>query len=428
MLPDRRQFLRGTTAAALSLSATSYARTAGANDRLRVAFLGCGARAQAHIHVVNRLPGVTPVMVCDVWDGHADEYAQTHGGKTTTRRYCQGLRPSAVACGLDPADPTQAVKDYRRVLDRPDIDIVCIATPDHWHARMTLDAVAAGKDVFCETPLTRTAAEASAVVEALTASGRVLSAGVQSLTHPAWQVARDLVRGGRIGPVAHLSAGVFRSDGRGEWRYYRVLPEMTAGTVDWPMFRGDGFAVNGVPIGPDPAACPFDPATFAQWRCDGAFSGGPLTDWLFAPAARLIAAAGLDAPTRVVAAGGLFHDRDGRTVPDTVTVAADYPGCQLVLSASTAASLNQDEVIRGRHGAIRLLKSGVEVVPHDPAGGRPGPVEVIPAPPPAHDTEALWVDFLDCVRRRDRATASPPGIGAAASTLLALAGRSLAGG
>src|SRR5579871_4876040 len=177
---DRRKFLG--SAAALSLSAASYANVAGSNDRLRIGFLGCGGRAQAHIDLVNRFAiekkSVAAVAVCDVWDGLEDEYEVHFGGKTTRRRYAQGLFPSARKCRLDPTDKTRVTKDYRIVLDRKDVDAVCIATPDHWHGKMTLDALNAGKDVFVEKPMTRTAGEAIAVLDAWQHTGRVLTVGV----------------------------------------------------------------------------------------------------------------------------------------------------------------------------------------------------------------------------------------------------------
>src|SRR5215210_4291731 len=128
--PDRRRFLRSAAAgAALSLTAKSYAATPGANERIRVAFLGCGGRAQAHIHLILKLAEqAVPVAVCDVWDGLDEEFDQPAGGHTTRRRYAQGLYPSAVKCGLDPADKKRVVKDYRRVLELKDVDAVCIAT------------------------------------------------------------------------------------------------------------------------------------------------------------------------------------------------------------------------------------------------------------------------------------------------------------
>src|SRR3954466_7936873 len=193
---DRRKFFG--SAAALSLSAAGYANVPGSTDRVRVAFLGCGGRAQAHIDLVKRLaPEGKPaaaVGVCDVWDGREDEYDQEFGGKVSRRRYAQGLFPSAKKCGLDVADRTRVTKDYRRLLDLKDVDVVCISTPDHWHGKMTVDALNAGKDVFVEKPMTRTAEEATAVLDAWKRTGRVVTVGVQSMADPVWVKAFDLIR------------------------------------------------------------------------------------------------------------------------------------------------------------------------------------------------------------------------------------------
>ena len=215
---DRRKFFG--SAAALSLSAASYANVLGSNERLGVGFIGCGGRAQAHIDLIQRFAqngqAVAPLAVCDVWDGLEDEYDIEFGGKVTRRRYAQGLQPSARKCGLDPADRTRVTKDYRRVLGLKDVDIVCISTPDHWHGKMTVDALQAGKDVFVEQPMTRTAEEAAVVVEAWKQSGRVVTVGVQSMADPVWIEAFDFIRTGKIGHVAHAQTGAFRNDLRGQ--------------------------------------------------------------------------------------------------------------------------------------------------------------------------------------------------------------------
>lgn len=429
---DRRKFLRAAaTGAAWTLPASSYAAIVGSNDRLRVGVLGCGARGQAHLHLLTQMPDVTTVAVCDVWDGVVEEYEQTFGGSTTRRRFAQGLYPAAAKAGLDSTDPVAVTKDYRRVLDRADVDVVCVATPDHWHARMTLDALAAGKDVFCETPLTRTSAEAVAVLDALTRHSRVLTAGAQMLADPVWRAARDVIRTGRIGPIAHLSTGVFRNDIRGQWRFLRLVPEMTPKSVAWDLWLGHRFAVAGVPIGPSPAECLFDRATFAQWRCDARFSGGPFTDLLGHAVTRLLAAAGLRFPGRVSGSGGLYLEHDGRDVPDVATITADFDiGCHLVVTGSTLTAYPLEEVIRGRHGAVKFVRGGFQVIRDDPCGrsGLPSrldrplePTEVVTVESPRNESEAFWRDFLDCVRRRDRATLCPPDLGAAAAVVVSLA-------
>ncbi|MCZ2341626.1 MAG: Gfo/Idh/MocA family oxidoreductase [Bacteroidales bacterium] len=419
---DRRNFLRQTSAAAavaIPLSASSYARALGSQERLRIGFLGCGGRAQAHIHLIARMAAdtgrVSPAAVCDVWDGLEEEYTHAFGTTTTRRQYSQGLFPSARKCGLDPNDRTHVVKDYRRLLDLKEIDAVCITTPDHWHARMCLDAAAAGKDVLVEKPMTRTVSEARLVTEAMQRHGRVCSVGVQALADPSWKVAQDLIQAGRIGAPVQLGASVFRADPRGMWRFYRLVEAMNPQTIAWDLFLGHRFEVDGVPLGPTPAECPFDRTAFAQWRCDSRFSGGPFTDLYVHAVSRLLAATGFRTPSRIIGSGGLYHERDGRDVPDVATIIAEFDaGCQMLITGSTAHQSEPEEIIRGRHGMIRFQKNGLELI------GKTGS-ETIPTSPPRHSTQALWENFLDCVRRRDRNTLSPPDLGAAAVAIVATA-------
>ena len=430
---DRRKFLG--SAAALSLSAATYGNVVGSGERVRIAFLGCGGRAQAHIDLINRFAqngvAVAPVAVCDVWDGLEDEYDVDFGGKVTRRRYAQGLFPSARKCGLDPADRTRVTKDYRCVLDLKDVDAVCIATPDHWHGKMTVDALNAGKDVFVEKPMTRTAEEATAVLDACKRTGRVVTVGVQSMADPVWVKAFDHIRTGRIGHVAHAQTGLFRNDVRGQWRYYRLAPTMTPRMVDWDLFLGHGFELNGQKVGPDAKEVPFDRAAFAQWRCYWPFSGGPFTDLLAHNITHMTAAMGVRFPARVTAGGGLYLEYDGRDVPDVASIVADYEdGCQLLVTASTLSGYPLEEVIRGRLGAIKFVKGGFQVFRDDPTRGaafpprlerQPEPAEFVATESPRNDTEALWENFLECVRSRRPATFSPPDLGAVAVVTAAMA-------
>lgn len=434
---DRRDFLRSTASVgtALSLSAAGYARIPGANGRLGVAFLGCGGRAQAHINTILKLKQegqlIAPVGVCDVWDGQEDTFDHEFPpGQFTRRTYAQGLYPSAKKCGLNVSDQARVSKDYRRLLDLKDADVVCIATPDHWHARMTLDALAAGKDVYVEKPMTRTAAEAQAVTDAARKFNRVVVVGVQGLSDPTWAKAHELIRANRIGPVVQAQTGAHRNDVRGMWRYYRLTPKMTPKTVDWDLFLGHQFDVHGEPLGPTAKDVPFDRAVFAQWRCYSPFSGGVFTDLLVHKATQLLAATGLRYPRRVAGLGGLYWEHDGRDVPDVGTLVADFDeGCQLVFSSTTVSGYPVEEVIRGRLGAIKFVKGALHLLRDDPtrASGLPGrlekaiePTETVAVTPPTNETQALWEHFLGCVRDHNRATLCPPDLGAAAVTLAAM--------
>jgi predicted dehydrogenase len=434
---DRRDFLRSSAAVgtALTLSAASYAKVAGANSRLGVAFVGCGGRAQAHIHAILKLKQegqvIAPVGVCDVWDGQEDSYDHEFPpGQITRRTYAQGLYPSAKKCGLNASDSTRVTKDYRRLLDLKDVDLVCIATPDHWHARMTLDALAAGKDVYVEKPMTRTASEAQAVADAACKFNRVVVVGVQGMADPIWLKANEVVRSNRIGPVVQAQTGVHRNDVRGQWRYYRLTPKMTPKTVDWDLFLGHQFEVSGEALGPTPKDLAFDRAVFAQWRCYAPFSGGVFTDLLVHKATHLLAATGLRYPRRVVGTGGLYWEHDGRDVPDTATLVADFDeGCQMVFTATTVSGYPVEEVIRGRFGAIKFAKGALQLFRDDPtrASGLPArleksiePTETLAVLPPANETHSMWEHFIGCVRDRNRATLCPPELGAAAVAIAAM--------
>jgi predicted dehydrogenase len=423
----RRVFLKTAAAGAatLSLTAASANRVHGANERIGVAFLGTGGRCQAHISVINRLKKegqpVEPVAVCDVWDGNKE--VQGGGGR--------GLFPSAEKCDLKADDSAHVTKDYRKILDLKEVDVVCIAAPDHWHAKMAIDAAKAGKDVYCEKPMTKTMDEAHAVVDAMQHNNRVMSVGVQSMADPRWRMAHDLITAGKIGHVAQAQTSYYRNGSVGQWRYYKLTKDMTPKTVDWDMFLGHAFEVfPGKPLGPK---VPFDRAVYGQWRCYWPFGGGMFTDLFVHQTTHLIAAMGVRYPARVVGGGGLYMEYDQRDVPDVATIVADYDeGCQLIVTATMINRYPIEEVIRGHLGTIKFMKNGFEVIADDPNGGAGVPARLeetlhgeyvdCHGPSQQHDgdTMALWQDFLKCVREKNRDTLSPPELGAAAFTTVSL--------
>jgi predicted dehydrogenase len=423
---DRRDFLKATAAgAALTLTAASANRVKGANERIGVAFVGTGGRCQEHINIINKFRdkgmGAEPVAVCDVWDGN--------------KEIGRGLYPSAEKCGLKAGDATHVTKDYRRLLDLKEVDVVCVATPDHWHAKVSIDAAGAGKAVYCEKPMTKTIDEAHAVVDAMRKHNQVMMVGVQSMADPSWRHANQLIREGKIGHVAQAQTSYYRNYIGGQWRYYKLSRDMTPKTVDWDMFLGHDFqVVEGVPLGP---RIPFDRAIYGQWRCYWPFGGGMFTDLFVHQTTHMISAMGVRYPARVVGGGGVYLEYDGRDVPDVSTIVADYDeGCQLIVTATMINDYPIDECIRGRLATIRFMERkgedgkkefGFEVVPQAMSRGPGGPKrpqdehgEFIPGGLKGIDTEALWENFLHCVRDRNRETMSTPELGAAAFTTVAL--------
>lgn len=424
----RRGFMAASAAAgaALSFPAQSYARILNANGKIHVAFLGVGGRCQQHIDVILQMQqegkAVTPAAVCDVWDGDP-ELGNKKG---------RGLYPSAKRCGLDVNDKAHVSKDYRVILDQRDVDVVCIATPDHWHARMALDAMDAGKDVYMEKPMTRTIAEAIAVVDAAQKKNRVVTVGVQSMADPTWAAAHDYITQGKIGHVLQGQTSYYRNSSVGQWRYYPLKKDMTPKTIDWDMWLGHAFkSVDGQPLGPSPKEQPFDRAVWAQWRCYWPFGGGMFTDLFVHQTTHLIRAMGVRFPGRVVGAGGIYMEYDGRDVPDVATVVADYEeGCQVIISATMCNDVQLGEMIRGHTGTIKFLGGGDFIQGFEVYGqyfsGGPSKPKGAAADAPIYKFEnprakergnatyALWENFLECVRMRNRETLSTPELGAAA--------------
>src|SRR5262245_6515754 len=433
---NRRTFIAGTAAAgaALSFPAASYARIAGANDKLRIGFLGTGGRCQQHIDAIVDMRDdgkpVEPFAVCDVWDGDETLGKRTGDKKNRTGR---GLYPSAKTCGIPTdAGKGRVSKDYRNILDNKDVDVVCIATPDHWHARMAVDAMDRGKDVYMEKPMTRTIAEAILVVDTAIKTGRTVTVGVQSMADPTWRAAYEYIRAGNLGHVMQAQTSYYRNSSVGQWRYYPLRKDMTPKTIDWDMWLGYKFDVAGQKLGPPPEEMPFDRAVWGQWRCYWPFGGGMFTDLFVHQTTHLIAAMGVRFPARVTGAGGLYLEYDGRDVPDVATVVADYDeGCQLIISATMCNDTQLGEKIRGHLGTIEFTgggdyMTGFEVYKQVPAG-RPAKPAGAPPDPPVHvykneksgnATAALWEDFLEHCRMSDkearRQTLSTPELGAAA--------------
>ncbi|HEX5270410.1 MAG TPA: Gfo/Idh/MocA family oxidoreductase, partial [Gemmataceae bacterium] len=434
---DRRDFLKAGAAgaAAVAFTAASYQRVYGANERIGVGFVGVGGRCQAHLDVINHRVkdkgDVRAVAVCDVWDGLKATYKGADGKERT---YLQGLYPSAEKVGLDPHDKKHVVKEYERVLEMPEVDVVCIATPDHWHAKITIDALNAGKHVYCEKPMTKTIEEAQKVVDAAKKSGKVMSVGVQSMAEPRWRDAHQFITTGAIGHVAQAQTQYYRNSNVGQWRYYRLWKEMNPKTVDWVRWLGHNFKIDGIgePLGPTEKQQPFDREVYAQWRCYWPYGGGMFTDLFVHQTTHMISAMGVRYPARVVGGGGLYLEYDDRDVPDVSAIVADYnEGCQLVVMATMINDYPIDEVIRGHLATVRFSrregKMGYEVLPQNigtgpgrPSAGVDAKGELQSVIPDKDTTPELWDNFLGCVRANNRETWSTPELGAAAFTTVAM--------
>lgn len=332
---SRRRFIRNSAAAAASLAAApnvlaSTSAFRSPNERLRIGFIGMGERCDTHLDSAAKLQNDTGrveiASVCDVFNRYRNEAVERV--KSATKQ-----APKALA-------------DYRDVIHDPAIDAVVIATPDHWHARQTLDALAAGKHVYCEKPMTHSIEEALDVLEAWRKSGLVMQVGVQSTEVPAWHDANQRICAGQLGKVLQYQTEFFRNSVMGQWRYYELTRDMTPKNIDWKMFLGTEYG-----LAPD---MPFDRAKFAQWRCYWDFGAGMFTDLFVHRTTSMLLATGLRYPARVVGAGGIYLEYDGRDVPDVATVIADFPeGVQGLVTATMCCEETPiQQLIRGHNGSF----------------------------------------------------------------------------
>ncbi len=375
----RREFLGAgarTTAVAAVAAAfpfVSRGRVVGANDRIGVGFIGVGGRGRSHVSTVQRLiesgANLGIVAVNDVFRFRLDEAAKSTGARATMK--------------------------HAELLANPDVDVVCIATPDRLHVPQAIDAIRAGKDVYCEKPmghwtqfnLSRQFCEETVKLK------RVVQIGNQGNSSPAWQKVKELVRQGAIGRVQLVNAGFFR---RGDWgeRMPIADPEARPGPdLDWEAFLGDAPKV------------PFSVQRFFSWRKYLDYAGGPCTDLLphlFTPFASAI---GLKFPARAVASGGIFkYTTYDREVPDTFNMCLDYPEKLSVVIVSTLANDYVTEpAIHGDEGTLTLQNPGEWNVGIDSVTVIPRQGERRMFPMQKGDTTAAhWQDFIKCVRTREK--------------------------
>ena len=405
---SRRGFVKAASAA--SLMAQAAQRAYGANERARVGFIGVGARGfGGHVRKAANAKefgaNIELAAVCDVYEGHRDRAADYIESQT-------GVKPKTYL-------------DYQDMLGVENLDAVFIGTPDHWHAKMAIDAMQAGLHVYCEKPMTKTVEEAFAVVDAWNRTGKVMQVGVQSTSLPVWSKANEMIRDGKLGKLIQFQTEFYRNTNFGQWRNRKLTPEMTPDSIDWRRWLGvdQGLA-------PD---APFDRAVFVQWRAYWPYGAGMYTDLFVHRTTSMLKATGLRLPGRVVGAGGIFYEYDGRDVPDVATVVADFnEGVQLIITASmVTAATPIKQTIRGHTGSFVFGNgesfTGFDYVPEaanvtgDPTltAGRIEVGEV-------EDTSQTHVNnFLDAVMAGDPAACNnPPDLGAAAVTTVNLGARS----
>lgn len=411
---DRRNFIKSGTAAAATASivsaATAPARAAGSNERLRIGFIGPGGRGfGAHVKRLTSLKkdgaNIELVAVAEVYSVQREKVCGYIEKET-------GFKPTPYV-------------DYQDMLAKEKLDAVAIGTPDHWHAKQTIDAMNAGCHVYCEKPMTKNVEEALAVVAAWKKTGQVMQVGVQSTSLPVWDAVRGMLQDGKLGKVLMYQTEYFRNSAQGQWRYYKLEPSMNPQNIDWQRWLGtkEGFADD----------MPFDRAVYRQWRRFWPFGSGMYTDLFVHRTTAMLKATGLRFPARVVGAGGLYLEYDGRDVPDVATVAADFP--EGVHGLVNATMCNQEtrikQLIRGHNGSFVFGNDekfdGFDFVPERPQVTRirNQKTERIATEVVKDTTYAHFENWIKACEAGDpQLCNNPPDLGAAAIAVVTLGARS----
>lgn len=343
---SRRRFLRyaaGSAAAAWAMPAVSWSRVLGSNERIRMGVVGCGGMGHAHLNALRdraAADNVVVTRVCDV--------------------YRRRLRSAAETVGLPESAGTM---EYREVLDDKDVDAVLIATPDHWHTKIAIEAMEAGKDVYCEKPLSLTIEQAIECRDAVKRTGRTLQVGPQGTSEDRWWKAREAIGAGRIGKPVWSQASYCRNSREGQFNW-RIDPDAgpqnakdADGYVWWDRWLGHEHGLA--------EKIPWNADHFFRFRKYFAYNGGVATDLMYHKLAPiLIAVAGPDGeyPKRVVAAGGRYIEKDERDIPDSFFLMIDYPSEQTVVLASVMTNdVGIEDIIRGQHGTMRFGGDGLSL-------------------------------------------------------------------
>src|SRR5215469_1556471 len=374
---DRREFLGKAALGAAAVLMYPGARVLGANDRVRLGLVGAGGRGSELLKQVLNVPNAELVAVADVYTRRLEEASQAVPGVRT-------------------------VNDHRRLLEMNDIDAVIVATPLHLHARHFVDTLSAHKDLYCEKTMTWSLAEAEQCRNAAAQSKQVVGLGLQWTSYGALQDTRAWIKDGLAGKIAQVDAWMSRNTPHGKGQWVRAVPaDCTAQNVAWDAF------LNGR------KSRAFDPFKFINWRLYWEFSGGNVTENMVHQISFIMTALDLPTPTSAYMSGGVFSEKDGREVPDTISVTLDFPNDMVVTwqSRFNNSHYGLGERFLGSDGAIEHVMGSNDMVTGRSASGVRYYPEKVNRPDGAaltgdtHDQDHM-ANFVECVRTRKTPNAS----------------------
>ena len=342
------------------MTACSYSRVLGANDKIRLGLIGAGQRGRSVMKVFQRNDAVDVSAICDVYAERVDQ-------------------------AMESAPDARGYSDHLKLLDQKDVDAVLVATPDHWHARIAIDAANAGKDIYVEKPLTLRIEEGPPIVKAVRVNNRVCQVGMQQRSGAHYlRAKKEYFDTGKLGKIT-----LARTWWHGNSAHLRKAPESLQSlpsNLDWARFLGPVKWRD------------YDPQQYANFRAYLDFGGGQITD-LFTHWIDVVHMfMEQDNPISAVSAGGIYAYKDGRTAPDTINTVLEYPGeWSATFEGTLAPGISGAAVeIAGTEG--RLLIDRRRYVFYTPVPGEPPTIfKAEGGLTPAHVN-----NFISCVRSRKR--------------------------
>ena len=335
---SRRTFLQTTVGAAgaslvpgaiflNSEESRGATQTVAASDRIRFGMVGVGMEGSGVLGTAIQLRGVECVAAADLYDGR-HTLAQEIVGK-----------------------PIRTTRRYQELLDSKDIDAILIAVPDHWHKQVVVDALAAGKDVYCEKPMSHNPADGLEMVAAARKANRIVQIGAQRTSSVLCAKAKELISQGAIGELNSIEATLGCNDPTGAWEY-PPPPNLSPQNLDWDTWLGTA---------PKKA---FDPLTFARWRCWKEYGTGVAGDLLVHLISGMQFVLGInEVPSRVSAFGGIYRWKDGRNMPDVHAVLFEYANIPVYMRLSLGCESAEVTRFMGSKGIIELREFSVTFIP-----------------------------------------------------------------
>ena len=332
---SRRDFVRlgaGTVAAgalAKTILLEPPVLAASGDKKIRFVSIGTGIRGCDLLRSARKVPNGECVGTADLYEMHRKAGIEAWGSNVPT------------------------TKDYRELLDRKDVDAVIVAVADFQHRRVVLDCLAAGKDVYCEKPMSHNVEDGLAMVKAVQDGKRIFQAGSQRVSSAVFKKAAEIYKSGRLGEVTLVTAFTDRNSPSGAW-VYPIPPDASPETIDWNTWLRDA---------PDR---PFDAARFFRWRCFADYGEGLAGDLFVHLLSGIQCVSGINAvPSRAYSTGSLTHFKDGRDFPDLLVTLYDYPGVAVNLHCNQNNDSGEDTVFYGKEGTLSIKGNTLTFTPQD---------------------------------------------------------------